>query len=199
MLALRRTGGTAQVQSAIVDTPAIDFTQGGLVRTGRGLDLALNGKGFFVIETAAGPRYTRNGVFRTNPQGQLVDSAGRMVAGEGGPITLPPNVNAEMVSVAQDGTISAQGRALGKLRIVDFESYAGLQPVGDSLYSAGLDGEPVPAANASVQQGFQETSNVKAVEELVGLITVTRLYEANIKGIQAQDERKQNLLRVAGA
>ena len=73
----------------IADQVSIDFSQGALTRTGRSLDLGLEGKGFFVLETPEGPLYSRSGVFRTNAEGQLVDSSGRTVAGEAGPIVIP--------------------------------------------------------------------------------------------------------------
>ena len=89
-------------EETISQTSVIDFTQGALQRTGRPLDLAIAGEGMFVLETPAGPLYTRNGVFQTNAQGQLVDFAGRTVAGQGGPGRLdrpsvrpaqPPTIN----------------------------------------------------------------------------------------------------------
>ena len=100
---------------------AIDFSQGGVVETGRPLDFALYGKGFFVIETPEGPFYTRNGAFRTSQTGQIVDSGGRLVAGEAGPITIPAGVGLSQLNVSSDGTISAGGAIIGKFRLVDFE------------------------------------------------------------------------------
>ena len=174
----------------------IDFTQGSLVHTGRPLDLALKGKGFFAIETQAGPLYTRDGVFQVDAQGQLVDSAGQIVGGEGGPIVIPPDVDVSRVSVATDGQITAAGQVVGKLRIVEFEDILGLASAGKNCFRAPEAVTPSQSETSSVYQGFQEASNVSIVEELVDLITVTRMYEANLKTISAQDDRMSSLLQV---
>jgi flagellar basal-body rod protein FlgF len=176
---------------------AIDQTQGPLTNTARPLDVAIDGEGFFVIETPQGPLYTRNGSFDVNSQGQLVDSVGRTVSGEGGPITLPGGVGLSQISVAPDGTVSAAGRNIGKLALVRFSDTSVLEPVGQSCFKAPQGVAPETAASVKVRQYFQESSNVNVVEELVGLIAVTRLYEANVKAIERQDEQTRNLLQVA--
>ncbi len=92
----------------------IDFTQGSFVETGRPLDFALGGKGFFVIETPEGPLYTRNGMFQLNENGQIVDSMGRTVAGQSGPITIQPGTAPSQISVSSDGNFSAAGASVGQ-------------------------------------------------------------------------------------
>lgn len=181
----------------VFDQITIDFSQGAMVRTGRPLDLALDGKGFFVLETPEGPLYARNGVFRTNPEGQLVDSSGRTVAGEGGPIVIPPTASTAAVRLSGDGSISVAGQSVGKLRLVQFAEETVLTPVGGNCFGAPDTAEASPATDTTVLQGFQEASNVRVVEELVGLITVSRHYEANIKAITVQDEQMKNILQVA--
>jgi flagellar basal-body rod protein FlgF len=183
--------------SSITGKTFIDFTQGAMVRTDRPLDLALHGKGFYVLETPAGELYTRNGTFQVNAQGQLVDAAGRNVAGDGGPIVIPKTAGAMDVSVTSDGRVSAAGNAVGKLRIVEFEKPDALVAAGECAFRAPRNVTPAPATQTTVQQGFQEASNVSVVDELVGLITVSRLYEANVKTIQMRDERFKNILQVA--
>jgi len=181
----------------VVGTTVIDFSQAHLVPTGRKLDVALEGGGFFVVETPAGPMYTRNGAFRVNAERQVVDSAGRSVAGEGGQITLPPAVSSEDLRIGTDGQVLAAGKSIGQLRVVEFKDVSVLRPAGESCFQApeGVAGEP--PANTLVRQGFQEASNVNMVEELVGLITVSKLYEANIKSIRTEDERMKTILQVA--
>ncbi|MEA3367214.1 MAG: flagellar hook basal-body protein, partial [Planctomycetota bacterium] len=188
------TGGTATAPQA---STGIDFSQGRLVRTGRSLDAALSGKGFFVLETDRGERYTRNGVFRANAQGQLVDGAGRTVAGEGGPVMIPTSVSPMQVAIASDGRILAGGTAIGQLRIVEFEDPSVLEPEGSGAFVAPADAQPGPAQDTTVQQGFQEGSNVDAVTELVGLIQVTRLYQANVQVMADTGDRAKDLLRIA--
>ena len=100
---------------------AFDFSQGNIVETDRPLDFALHGKGFFVIETPDGPLYTRNGIFLTNQNGQIVDFQGRIVAGEAGPITIPNDGGIPQVRVSSNGSISIGGTTVGKFQLVDFE------------------------------------------------------------------------------
>jgi len=176
-----------------------DFSQGNMVETGRPLDVALFGKGFFVIETPEGPLYTRNGMFGTDEDGQIVDSLGRIVAGEGGSISIPNNIGISQLHVSSDGTISAGSTRIGRFDIVDFgDDESKLVPIGDSCYrmpDAAV--EPLEAERVVVKQKFQEASNVKVVEELVDMIFVTRLYEANVKAITSQQEASASLMSLA--
>ncbi len=178
---------------------AFDFSQGNLVQTERTLDFALLGRGFFVVETPDGPLYTRNGVFQTNENGRIVDSGGRPVAGEAGPITVPVAVGLSELQASADGRISANGINIGKIKVVDFKDDEGkLVPVGGNCFvMPDKDIQPAPAENIVVKQGCQEASNVKVIDELVDMIMVTRLYEANMKYISAQKETSSSLTSVA--
>ena len=178
-----------------------DFSQGGIVQTSRELDFALSGRGFFVIETPNGPLYTRNGSFSTDQNGQLVDSQGRIVAGKAGAITIPGNIPLSQLYAAEDGSISANGVSIGQLKLVDFgDNQSKLVPVGSSCYrmsDAAVD--PADASNVIVKQGFQESSNVQIVEELVDLVMVTRLYEANMEFLSTGRQISNSLMNVAMA
>jgi len=178
---------------------AFDFSQGSIVETGRPLDFALHDKGFFVIETPEGPLYTRNGVFNTNQNSQIVDSKGRIVAGQAGPITIPDNVGISQLNVTSDGTISAGEIAIGKFRLVDFnENENKLIPTGDCCYRMpDVNIQPAEAENIAIKQGYQEASNVQIIDELVDMILVSRLYEANMKSIIAEKEASSGLISVA--
>jgi len=168
-----------------------DFSQGNIVETGRPLDFALYGKGFFVIETPNGPLYRRNGMFCTNQNGQIMDSQGRIIAGQAGPITIPSDVgNEPQINVSSDGSISAGGIAIGKFRLVDFgDNEDTLVPYGENCYAMPDENiQPVAAENIVVKQGYQEASNVKIIDELVDMIMVSRLYEANMKFFTASME-----------
>jgi flagellar basal body rod protein FlgG len=182
-------------------TSAFDFSQGGIVETGRPLDFALHGKGFFVIETPTGPLYTRNGVFDTNQNGQIVDSLGRIVAGGAGPITIPSGVELSRLDVTSDGSISAEGQTFGKFRLVDFQDNENkLVPAGDNCYQMPEQNVTgVAAEHIVVKNGYQEASNVQMVEELVDMLMVSRLYEANMKSVAAQQEATSSILSVAMA
>jgi flagellar basal-body rod protein FlgF len=177
---------------------AIDFTQGNFIETGRALDMALCGKGFFVIETPEGPLYTRNGMFRLNENKQLVDLAGRIVAGQNGPIAIPESVGLSQISVTNDGTICGNGIDIGKFRLVDFQdNQHKLTPVGLNCFQAPVNVEPEETDTVLVKQGFQEGSNVQMIEELVDMIMVSRLYEANMKLLSKSGDTTKNLLDVA--
>ena len=173
-----------------------DFSQGNLVETGRPLDFSLYGKGFFVIETPEGPLYTRNGIFLSNQNGQIVDFQGRIVAGEAGPITIPNDVGISQVSVSSDGSISIGGATVGKFQLVDFEDNEDkLVPTGENCYVMPDENiQPVAAENIVVKQGYQETSNVKIIDELVDMIMVSRLYEANMKFFTASMEVANSII-----
>jgi len=178
---------------------ALDFSQGNTVETGRPLDVALFGKGFFVIETPEGPFYTRNGILHRNQNGQIVDSEGRIVAGEAGPITIPTDVNNSQLNVTTDGSINAASATIGRFMLVDFkENENKLVAAGSNCFHMpDEDIVPVKAEHIIVKQGYQETSNVKMVDELVNMIVVSRLYEANLKFISARKEMSGSLISVA--
>jgi flagellar basal-body rod protein FlgF len=193
--------GDAETTGGIAVTAAIDFSQGSLMETGRTLDFALHGKGFFVIETPEGPLYTRNGTFHTDQNGQIVDSNGRIVSGQSGPITVPAGAGLSELYVSDDGSVSAKGATIGKLRVVDFgDNESKLESVGLNCFRMPeKDIEPQAAAQTVVKQGYQESSNVETINELVDMIMVSRLYEANMKFLSAQREAQGSIMSVAMA
>jgi len=186
------TDGEVQLDSAY------DFSQGNFIETGGTLDFALYGSGFFVVETTQGPLYTRNGSFQLNQNNQIVDSSGRIVSGESGPITIPSDITLSQLTVSSDGTISANGNTIGKFKLVDFKDQKNtLTAAGLNCYSASSNTQAQEATNTIVKQGYQEGSNVQMVEELVDMITVSRLYEANMKFLEVGSENSKNLINVA--
>jgi flagellar basal-body rod protein FlgF len=188
------TPGTIDLKSAF------DFSQGSLVQTGRSMDFALGGRGLFVVETPNGPLYTRNGAFEANRNGQIVDFMGRTVSGESGPITLPTSVSISDIQVSADGRISAAGTVIGKFKVVDFkkEDESKLVPAGNNCFvMSDKNVQPAPAENIIIKQGSQESSNVKIVDELVDMVMVTRLYEANMRYLSVQKENSGTLTNVA--
>src|SRR5258707_8338206 len=147
-----------------------DFTQGPTEQTKNPLDVAIDGKGFLVVQTPGGERYTRNGGLQINTQGQLVTASGDPVLGTGGPIVFQPGD--KEISIANDGGVSVRqginpADALrGKLRVVSFAQAQSLLKEGSNLYSAGAGANPQPATNIKVRQGYIEKSNVNAVAEM---------------------------------
>ncbi len=178
--------------SVLPGSHAVDLRQGGLRATGRPLDLALVGRGFFALETPAGVRYTRDGSLRVDREGYLVNGDGLRVLGENGPL----QVGEGEVAVSPGGEVTANGQVRGRLRIVDFPADALIRE-GGNLFRARDDGEGKPVA-ATVQGGHLELANVHVVQEMVDLIAVMRAYEAGQRLIRAQDETLGQLLSEVG-
>jgi flagellar basal-body rod protein FlgF/flagellar basal-body rod protein FlgG len=150
----------------------LDTSQGALVRTGNDLDLAMEGPGYFAVQTATGPVYTRGGNFRVSPKGQLITASGDPVLGDNGPITIVGTP----VSISPDGTISANGAISGRLKLVEFAPTVDIQSAGGTYYSAPA-GTAVSAKNSQVRQGMLESSNVNPVTSVVEMITAEREVE----------------------
>ena len=178
-----------------------DFTQGTLDQTGGKLDFAICGNGFFTVETPDGPLYTRNGLFHLDRDGKLVDSQGRFIAGEAGPISIPPTVGIMDVSVALDGTVKAGAAMVGKLKLADFgDNQNKLVAVGANCFKmTDSKAKVLEPKDTTVQQGALEGSNVQLVEELVDMIMVSRLYESNMKFMNVKKDSSQSLMSVAMA
>ncbi len=164
-----------------------DTTPGTISTTGNPLDLAIQGKGYFQVQTPQGTQYTRDGAFRTDSTGQIVTSSGMPVLGDGGqPIILAED--ATDITVSGDGTVTAQtgistSRAnLGRLGIVKFDNDQALMPTSGSLLTTTQTGTQV--TDNVVVQGAIENSNVSAVHEITNLIRIQRAYEqaANLIG-----------------
>ena len=166
MMGMASGGGDESLSAAEISAEgAVDFSQGSLVNSGRSLDVAILGKGFFVVETPDGPLYTRNGVFQFNTQGQLVDLNNRIVAGVGGPIVVPSNVSELDINVAGDGNVTANGSVLGKLRVVDFKDQESqLESAGRSCFRVDPEIRPVTRHRATVTniRLTTEPQNIKA-------------------------------------
>jgi flagellar basal-body rod protein FlgF len=155
-----------------------DLSSGAVEKTGNPLDIAVDGKGFLVVQTPRGERYTRNGSFQISNTGELVNSEGFQVMGEAGPIKFQPTDN--QISISSDGTISVrEGNATsdsqrGRLRMVTLEA-ANLKKDGGSTFST-VTGTPTPTKDSRIMQGVVEKSNVRAVVEMTRMIEVTRSY-----------------------
>jgi flagellar basal-body rod protein FlgF/flagellar basal-body rod protein FlgG len=156
----------------ILSGTTLDQSQGALQKTGNDLDLAIQGQGFFVVQTANGPMYTRNGSLQVSSKGQLITSAGDPVMGDKGAISVPPGT----VSISADGTISSNGAVAGKLKLVKFAAGTALTSAGETYYSAPPKSESADT-DSSVKQGMLESSNVNPVSSMVELITAQRSAE----------------------
>ncbi|BCW96344.1 MAG: flagellar basal-body rod protein FlgF [Fimbriimonadales bacterium] len=155
-----------------------DFQQGALTTTGNPLDIAIDGAGFFAVQTAQGVRYTRNGAFQLDALGVLRTRDGAAVLGEGNqPIRVPPNAT---VQIAEDGTVRANSALVGRLLIVQGDLTK--TPEGN------FAGAAQPVANPRVVSGALEASNVNIAREMVTMIELIRAYETHQKAIHAHDE-----------
>ncbi len=189
-----RADGTATTRVASLEaTSGFDASQGPLMSTGRSLDVALKGPGYFAVQGLDGNEaYTRDGSFVLAADGTLQTGHGMSVVGEGGAITIPPGME---VSIGADGTVSAKGPnqpsvMIGKIKLVDAPA-AALVKGGDGLLRA-RDGEALPDdPSLRVSEGMLEGSNVNAVEAMVGMIALSRQFEIQMKMMQSTEANEQ--------
>ncbi|KIC36230.1 flagellar hook-basal body complex protein [Leisingera sp. ANG-M7] len=166
--------------------------QGQLTKTGGTFDFAVEGDGFFMVETPQGERLTRSGAFSPNSAGDLVTMDGYRVLDAGrAPVFVPPD--AGKIEVGADGSISANGRLLGQLGLFKpMESHALVREDGVMFR---VEGEIEETLEASVLQGFLEGSNVNAISEVTRMIEVQRAYEMGQSFLESEDERIRNAIK----
>lgn len=166
-------------------SPTADFSAGALQVTGRDLDVAIKGQGWFAVQMPDGTEaYTRNGSLQTSPNGLLTTAGGATIAGEGGPITIPPDVT---VTVGGDGTIStvsttdqpAVANILGRLKLVNPPT-ENMVRGDDGLFRLKDGGSAQPDPLVSVAGGALEGSNVSAVDSMVNMINLARSFETQM-------------------
>ncbi len=167
-----------------------DLSGGHIVTTNAPFDCAINGQGYFVIQTANGALYTRNGHFSLDASGQIVTDNGDPVQGDGGNISISPDDGD--IHIAADGTVSGVKGQIGKISLVDFANDAALVKQGDSLYSTTQPSQP--ATTASIKQGTIESSNVEPVVEMSNMIEAMRSYQATANLSQSQSALTQQAI-----
>lgn len=160
-----------------------DFSQGTIQYTGNRLDLAIEGDGFFVVQTPNGLRYTRNGNFTLNDQGIIVTNQGYPLMGEDGPLQTIPGRG---VTITGNGQLFFDGLQGGRILIVDFPEPELLNKIGENLYASEYEPETL-ADSFAIRQGYLENSNVNIVQEMVKMIQVNRHYELNQRVITTYD------------
>lgn len=172
--------------AAVAEEPMIDFTQGSLQDTGRSLDMALEGPGFFTVQTPDGLRYTRDGGFTRDATGRLTTGEGHLVLGvDGNPIQVPPGT----LTARPDGTLTAEDEEFGRLAVVEFDLDQPLRKVGSNQFVARNEGDaPRAATGTAVRQGAVEASNVDMAGAQTTMMELQRAYQAAQKLIQYQDE-----------
>lgn len=187
---------------ALSENPATDFSAGSMTETGRELDVAVNGNGWMAVQGTDGREaYTRAGSLRINADGQLQTADGRMVLGDGGPITLPP---LESVKISEDGTISIRelGQApnalseVGRIKLVN-PDVAQLRKGEDGLMRY-TGAEPTLKAddNVRLQSRFLEGSNVNAVDEFTSIIALARQFDLHMKMMRTVEDNSNSATKL---
>ncbi len=180
----------------VVDRATVrDAATGPMVRTGNELDFALQGAGYFGIRAAEGVRYTRNGSFTMNSDGELVNQDGLPVlSSDGQSITIP--AEAEEISLDASGRLLADGNEVGRLQVKTFPNEQAMIEVGNGLYDTKQAGED--ATDTRVVQGAVEQSNVKAVVEMIRVNEAVRAYQQTATLLQSEHDRLRNAIRSLG-
>jgi flagellar basal-body rod protein FlgF len=180
--------GATAVPSRAGRTPNsfVYLESGSLQKTDNPLDVALAGNAFFTVQGPNGPLYTRNGSFQLSATGELqTRGGGYPVLGGGSALNLPADTSS--IKITGDGTVLANGAAVGQLQLASFANSASLRRVGPTLFD-GTDPQTPPLGSVQVEQGFRESSNVQPVQEMVSMMLGMRYYEAAEKAMQAMSD-----------
>jgi len=174
---------------------APDFSQGPVQHTGNPFDFALDGQGFFKVQTQKGVRYTRDGALGLDKENTLVNRNGDSILGDNGPI----RIEGTEVSVGTDGQIQVDGVPVDRISVVDFKDPRLLLKEGASYYVDPGKAEEIPRPErTALHQGYLEESNVDLTEEMIRMVEAFRAFEAMQKGIQSIDEMTGKLINDPG-
>lgn len=187
-------GQAPSVSMARGEARLVDLTDGGIVQTGGSFDFAIQGLGFFLVQTPEGQRLTRAGSFTPNAEGALVSPDGfRLLDAGGAPVAIP--AGAGPVQLGADGTISAGGLAITRIGLWQPADPLALRHMAGVLFDGG---EITPVDGGTLQQGALEESNVDAVTEVARMIEVQRAYELGQGFLDREDERMRGMIRTLG-
>ncbi|MCP4255190.1 MAG: flagellar hook-basal body protein [Candidatus Scalindua sp.] len=171
----------------------IDYSHGSLTYTGNTFNMAIDGDGFFAVETANGIRYTRNGQFKLGNTGEIITDTGSKVLGQAGPILIPKGGGEILVD--KKGIIKVNDKEIGRLMITNFNDLSKLIPTGNSTFTAPDDSiDDTGEKKYNVAQGYLESSNVSVVTEMVDMITNMRTYEASNNVIKTFSDMMEKLI-----
>jgi len=175
----------------------VSESQGALRQTGKDLDFAIQGSGYFQVSTTGGGKaYTRDGEFHLDGNGKLVNKQGLEVQCESGPLTV--DIKLGPVTVNSTGGVTQGDSSLGKLAIFDLAKSGQLQRTGNGLLAPAKGGVPARVENPEVFQGYVEESNVVPLQEMVNLIAVSRAYEVSQKLISSIDQTTRSAIESLG-
>ncbi len=182
-----------------LDDISTDFSIGYMKETGRSLDLTLtNPDAYFAVDTPFGIRFTRNGDFTVDTEGDLATQEGYKVLSS---LTTaqPIPVNQEgMFDVSNTGEIYVDGVATGRIAIAQFEDTKNLQKIGSNLFAA-IDTIPVDSQYPGLEQGFLEGSNVNPMQEMVRMVEANREFETYQKLVQSIDDMNNQAINTVGS
>lgn len=169
-----------------------DLSPGALTQTGNTLDIALHGRGYFVVETPAGTRYTRQGSLRLDEQGRLVTADGHPLLDEANrPIAVRPGES--RIEISHKGIVTTESGEVGRIRVVGFDNEQALRKLGGGLYETDSDPQP-PDPKTEVRQGMIESSNVRGVLEITNMIEVMRRYQSAQRIIESEHELQRRAI-----
>lgn len=189
---VKASPGAESLSMAVANLPTISTAQGTLTQTGGTFDFAIEGSGYFMIDTPAGARLTRAGSFAPNGTGDLVTPQGHLVMDSGGaPIFIPPDANG--LGVSSDGTISVDGQPIAQIGLFQPTDPATMARVGAAMFDP--QGDTEPSDSGRLVQGFLENSNVDAIGQLSRMIEVQRAYEMGQGFLDAENERIRTALK----
>jgi flagellar basal-body rod protein FlgF len=187
MSAVRGGHAVKEMRFSAVDGFAHDYAPGPITSTGRPLDVAIEGEGFFAVTTDQGERYTRCGSFNMTPKGDILTAAGGRALNEAGkPVTVPPD--AKDVRIMADGTVEANGGVIGRLKIVKFAKQAALEKEGSLLFKANQASGPARITPVTLQTEAVEGANTSVVLGMTSMVTMTRTFDAIERVIDAFSE-----------
>ncbi|HEY8312071.1 MAG TPA: flagellar hook-basal body protein, partial [Gemmatimonadaceae bacterium] len=166
-----------------------DFSQGSLQTTNNPRDIALEGKGFFVVKTANGERYSRGGSVQVDASGNLTDSSGNQLLGENGPIHVASRGNEEVgpIQISRDGTVTVDKSEVGRLRVETIPDKTTLLAEGSGLFIPPSKRTRLDPDAHIVRQGALEQSNVTPISQMVDMISIQRAYTAVQKAVTTLD------------
>lgn len=183
---ITRMEGGPSLSMATANVRNTSMLQGALTQTGGTLDFAIEGDGFFLIETPQGERLTRAGSFSVSPAGDMVTNDGFRVLGAGGtPVFVPPD--AANLSVSPDGTVSDDGRPLAQIGLVQPVDRTGLIREDGVMFRAEAGVEPAPGGR--ILQGFVEGANVDPIGQMARMIEIQRAYEMGQSFLDSENKR----------
>lgn len=192
---LQRSVDGRLISTIKVDRMIRDTTSGAIKKTNNPFDFAITGKGYFKIRTPEGIRYTRNGQFRTNEDGLLVNAHGHAVLSENDGDIRIGNASQDF-SVASSGTVSVQGESRGRIGVAYFANEQAMKPDGFTLFKTS---EPaITSPDAHITQSALEESNVSSVEQAIKLMEINQLWQHVISVLQAYDEAQKRTINVSG-